>query len=174
MGWRHGARRGRELAMSTEEFDEQFQWRETYFVLFQSARRPSLRQVQKAIHEVDANFQVRQAAADDEGLFESLNVISPRDHAALEIDYFAGGDVLEQVKALRSDIRASSADRDKLDRLPSCNARFEVMHFEEIVEAVPGEEDDEVFDPSALLVMLEALVTLTDGVGFDPQSGTLL
>ena len=38
----------------------------------------------------------------------------------------------------------------------------------------PEDEADEMLDPSALLIVLDALVELTGGVGVDPQSGTLL
>jgi hypothetical protein len=31
-----------------------------------------------------------------------------------------------------------------------------------------------MLDPSALLLIMEALVKLTDGVGIDPQSGALM
>lgn len=155
--------------------DEQFEWRETYFVLFDQAKRPSLKQVEQAVLAAGSHFQLNGAAADDEGKFESLNVVSPHDHAALEIDYLDGSEVLEQVANLGKDVRASTGiDPQKLARLSGCNARFEIMHFEEMIEPVPGDEGDDVFDPSALLMVLEALVKLTDGVGVDPQSGTLV
>jgi hypothetical protein len=52
------------------------------------------------------------------------------------------------------------------------------LHFEHMTASeAPAESDDEfdeMLDPSALLIVLDALVELTGGVGVDPQSGTLL
>ena len=45
------------------------------------------------------------------------------------------------------------------------------MHFEQVID---GDEGDEMFDPSALLLVIEALTELTGGIGIDPQSGTLV
>ncbi|MEX2122048.1 MAG: hypothetical protein WD847_20880 [Pirellulales bacterium] len=161
--------------MSPTPQDDQFEWRETYFVLFEAARRPLLRQVQKAVRELGGHFQVKSAAADAAGHIETLNIVSPRDHSALEIEYASGDEVREQVSALKSEMRpGEGVDGGKLARLPKCDARFEIMHFEQMVEEMPGDDADEVFDPSALLVVLDALIELTDGVGVDPQSGTLM
>jgi hypothetical protein len=51
---------------------------------------------------------------------------------------------------------------------------LDVLHFEQITEA--GEEDDqeELLDPSAVLIVLGALAKLTDGIAIDPQSGILM
>jgi hypothetical protein len=93
----------------------------------------------------------------------------------LEIEYASGDEVREQVSTLKSEMRpGEGVDGAKLARLPKCDARFEIMHFEQMVEEMPGDDADEVFDPSALLVVLDALIELTDGVGVDPQSGTLM
>jgi hypothetical protein len=158
-----------------ETESDQFEWRETYFVLFQADQRPLLKDVERAVERLGGDFRLTEPMADDEGRIESLNVVSPEDHSALEIDYHCGTEVIEQVAQLTSEIRkGGDADRDKLKKLRGCDARFEVMHFEEM-DADAGEDDDDgVFDPSALLVVLDALVELTHGVGVDPQSGTLL
>lgn len=154
--------------------DDRFEWRETYFVLFPSCKRPLLSQVEAAIKQLGGQFQVTDPVADEQGLIEALNIVSPEDHSALEIDYLAGDEVLIQVAELTQELRDEAGLADKLSRLKSCDARFEVMHFEEMVDALPDDEEDEVFDPTALLMAMEMLVKLTDGVGVDPQSGTLL
>jgi hypothetical protein len=153
---------------------DQFEWRETYFVLFQADKRPLLKDVERAVKRLRGDFRLTEPTADDDGRIESLNVVSPEDHSALEIDYHWGTEVIEQAAQLTSEIRkGGDADRDKLKKLRGCDARFEVMHFEEMDPGLE-EDDDGVFDPSALLVVLDALVVLTDGVGVDPQSGSLL
>jgi hypothetical protein len=154
--------------------DDRFEWRETYFVLFQSRKRPLLSQVQAAIAQLGDQFQITDPVADEEGRIEALNIVSPEDHSALEIDYLAGDEVLLQVAELMQELRGETGLGDKLSRLKNCDARFEVMHFEEMAEDAFDEDEDEAFDPTALLMALETLAKLTDGVGVDPQSGTLL
>lgn len=154
--------------------DDRYEWRETYFVLFQSRKRPLLSDVEAAFKGLGSQFQLTEPAADAEGRIEALNIVSPEDHSALEIDYLSGDEVLLQVEELTKELRGESGYADKLAKLRRCDARFEVMHFEEMVDLAADDEEDEVFDPSALLMALETLVKLTDGVGVDPQAGTLL
>jgi hypothetical protein len=154
--------------------DDRFEWRETYFILFPSAKRPSLSDVEKAVRRLGSQFEFSGQEADDRGLIEALHIRSPEDHSALEIDFLSGDEVLVQAEDLLQQMRGESDERDKLARLKKCDARFEIMHFEEMGDGFDPEESDEIFDPSALLVVLDALVELTGGVGVDPQSGTLL
>lgn len=154
--------------------DERFEWRETYFILFPSAKRPTLAQVEKMVRKLGSHFEFSGEELDDDGMLETLHIRSPEDHSALEIDYLIGDEVRMQIEDLSKEMRGETAERGKLERLKKCDARFEVMHFEEVSEGEDRDEIDEVFDPSALLVVLEALVDLTGGVGVDPQSGTLL
>ncbi len=161
--------------MSTFEREE-FKWRETYFVLFDSTRRPTLNKVERALRELNDRFQLSNGRADEDGRFESITVMSPDDYAALDISYESGEEVLEQGAALAQELKSSAADsqeRAKVARLPKCDARFDLLHFEQTTDDEPGEED-EMLDPSALLIVLDALVELTGGVGVDPQSGTVL
>jgi hypothetical protein len=154
--------------------DDRFEWRETYFILFPSGKRPTLKQVEKTVRKLGPHLEIGDSEANESGLIESMHVRSPEDHSALEVDYLCGSEVLEQVTELTKQLRGESAEREKLAQLKTCDARFEIMHFEEMGEGFDPEEADEVFDPSALLAVLDALVELTDGVGVDPQSGTLL
>jgi hypothetical protein len=154
--------------------DDRFEWRETYFILFASAKRPSLSDVEKAVRRLGSQFEFSGQEADDCGLIETLHIRSPEDHSALEIDFLSGDEVLVQAEDLIQQMRGETDERDKLARLKKCDARFEIMHFEEMGDGFDPEESDEIFDPSALLVVLDALVELTGGVGVDPQSGTLL
>jgi hypothetical protein len=164
--------------MSTFEREE-YKWRETYFVLFDSCKRPTLKQVEHVLHELSDRFELSNARADEDGRFESITVISPDDYAALDISYESGEEVQEQGAAFHKELKGAACDADersKLARLPKCDARFDLLHFEQVTDDEPPEEDelDEMLDPSALLIVLDALVELTAGVGVDPQSGTLL
>jgi hypothetical protein len=161
--------------MSTFEREE-FKWRETYFVLFDSTKRPTLATIEAALRDLNDRFQISNARGDEDGRFESITILSPDDYAALDISYESGEEVQEQGAALAQEMKSSAADaeeRAKLARLPGCDARFDLLHFEQTTDDEPGEED-EMLDPSALLIVLDALVELTGGVGVDPQSGTVL
>ncbi|MEX0977379.1 MAG: hypothetical protein WDZ48_00910 [Pirellulales bacterium] len=162
--------------MSTFEREE-FKWRETYFVLFDSAKRPSLKKVERMLKSLSERFQLSNPLADEDGRFESITVMSPDDYAALDISYMSGEEVSEQVAALEEELKNTSMDaqeRDKLMRLKKLDARFDLLHFEQTTPEEPVDESDEMLDPSMLLIVLDAVVELTGGVGVDPQSGTLL
>jgi hypothetical protein len=160
--------------MSMHEND-QFQWRETYYVVFEEPRRPKLRDVEQKVASLRGHFQVGEGAADPAGLIESLSVLSPQDYAALEINYLDKDEVAGQVASLYDELKpADGADAPRLAKLKRYTAGFEVMHFELMSEAAADEDDPEdMLDPSALVIVLEALVKMTDGVGLDPQSGAL-
>ena len=162
---------------------EEFKWRETYFVLFDSSKRPTLKKVERVLHDLNERFELSSATADEDGRFEAITVMSRDDYAALEITFESGESVTEQAAGLSQELKGSAADaeeRAKLARLPKCDARFDLMHFEQstddepIADAGDMDELDEILDPGALLIVLDALVELTDGIGVDPQSGTLL
>jgi hypothetical protein len=170
--------------MSTFE-NQGYRWRETYFVLFDSANRPTVSQVEAALGVLNDRFELQNLQADDEGRFESVTLVSPDDFAALDICFLQGDEVDEQVAQLNKDMRKSGEDKSQLKKLAAANARLDVLHFQDVLGAMasgptsPGadgddEELEEMFDPSALLVVLDALVELTEGVAVDPQTGTLV
>ncbi len=155
--------------------DGQFRWRETYFVMFDVQKRPTLKVVQKSLSRLGCRLTLTNLNADEEGRFESLTVLAPDDFAALDVCYLSGAEVSEQAEELSEQIQApacSKGERARLERLRHCTGRFDVLHFEQITDV--EEEPEEMLDPSTLLVVLEALVEMTDGVAIDPQSGTLM
>lgn len=159
--------------MSMFESDN-FEWRETYFVLFDSGKRPTLKKIVETLRELGGQFQLNSSHGDDDGMFESLTLIAPDDFAALDVSYVEGEEVTEQGASLKNEMTVCDAsEAPKLKRLPHCDARFDIMHFEQLVEGA-GDEPDEMLDPSALLVVMEALMKLTGGIGVDPQSGSLM
>ena len=97
----------------------------------------------------------------------------------MDLCYVEGDEVLEQVGLLYDELKttaSSGGERQRLERLKQLDARFDVLHFEQLADtdAEEGEGLDEMLDPSALLIVLDALVELTDGVAVDPQAGTML
>lgn len=175
--------------MSTFD-NEDYKWRETYFVLFDSSKRPSLKRTQKMLRSLSDRYVLVNLEADEQGRFNSLTVLAPDNNAALDISFVSGEEVLVQTATMIEDMKLELADKgdkgdeedqendpdiEKYVRLAKCDARFEVMHFERVFDSgFSDEEPDDMLDPGALLLILDALVELCDGVGVDPQSGTLV
>jgi hypothetical protein len=157
--------------------NDMYRWRETYFVLFDAARRPSLKAVEKKIAALNNHYLLTNCRADKHGRLESLSVVSPDDFAALDVCYLSGKEVREAAVTLAKELRGDGAraeDPAKLKRLAQADGRFDVLHFELVSDADAAEDPDEMFDPSALLLVLETLVAMTGGIAVDPQSGTIL
>jgi hypothetical protein len=155
--------------------NDQYRWRETYFVLFEEKNRPTAEDTVACLKKLGSRYEVTDVRRDDYGRFESLTLLSPMDYAAMDITYLAGEDVTAHVEELQRELKTASltsAELAKLKRLPSCNARFDVYHFEQIVS--DGDDEDEFLDPGALLIVLERLAKLCHGVGIDPQSGAVM
>jgi hypothetical protein len=159
--------------------DEQLEWRDTYFILFQQADRPTLTQVEAAISESTRRLKLENLEADDDGLFESVLVQAPQDNAALEISYETGDAVIEQSAELAKQLKDELKVND-LKRMLKADARFDVMLFERVREESFADGDDEEewetgsLDPSSLLNVVEALAKLTGGLPIDPASGAIL
>jgi hypothetical protein len=162
--------------------DRQYRWRETYFVLFDSRKRPTLKTVQRTLSGLNEHYVLRNLSADEEGRFDSLTLLSPDDFAALDICYTGGEEVLDHAASLAKEMAPAAremSETDALRRILQCDGRFDVLHFEQVPdyegeEGNQGDEADEMLDPSALLLVLGALAKITDGVAVDPQAGTFL
>jgi hypothetical protein len=162
--------------------DSQYRWRETYFVLFASRKRPTLKAVARALSALNEHFVLKNPSTDERGRFDSLTLLSPDDFAALDICYTGGEEVLEHAASLAKEMQPAACEMrktDALQRLLQCDGRFDVLHFERVPEQADEEEprddeSDEMLDPSALLLVLGALAKITGGVVVDPQAGTFL
>ena len=159
--------------MSTFENND-YKWRETYFVLFDSSRRPTLDQVKRSLADLNSRFVLSEGEADANGKFDSITLRSPQDYAAMDISYQHGDEVAEQVGELERDLKGNldASDRPKFEKLIRSNAKFDVLHFEQVDN--DSDDEGEMLDPSALLSVMDTLIDLTHGVGVDPQSGSLL
>ncbi len=181
MPWPAPRRVPKGLSMSMFE-DSQYRWRETYFVLFDSSSRPTLKAVQQTLSELNEHYMLRNLSADDEGRFDSLTLLSPDDFAALDVCYTEGEEVLDHAASLAQEMEPAAremSETDELRRIVDCDGRFDVLHFEQVPEYEADEEkqddeSDEMLDPSALLLVLGALAGITGGVAIDPQAGTFL
>jgi hypothetical protein len=159
--------------------DDQLEWRDTYFVLFQQANRPTLTQVEAAITETSRRLKLENLEADEDGMFESVLVHAPQDNAAVEISYEMGDAVIEQSAELAKQLKDEIGPK-QLQQMLKSNARLDVMLFERVRnEDFGGDEEDEEWeggsvDPSSLLNVVEALAKLTHGLPIDPASGAIL
>ena len=159
--------------------DDQLEWRDTYFILFQQADRPTLTQVEAAITEASRRLKLENLEADDDGLFESMLVQAPQDNAALEISYETGDAVIQQSADLAKQLK-DELQVNELKRMLKSDARLDVMFFERVRgDSFGGDEDDEeweagALDPSSLLNVVGALAKLTGGLPIDPASGAVL
>ena len=152
-----------------------YQWRETYFVLFDEGSRPGPDALKHALESVREKYEVSEVR-EEEGEVASMTLISPYDFSAMDISYVSGEDVTSQVDELLEQINQADLtdeERQKLDRIPQFNARFDIYHFEKVM-LDGGAEEDEFLDPGALLIVLEQLASLCHGVGVDPQSGSIM
>ncbi len=162
--------------MSTFE-DDRYQWRETYFVLFPSTRRPSTKAMQAALKTLSDGFEVEAVRGDESGGFESATLHAPDAFAAIDIAYVSGEEVTEQIEELSGDVNRvvlNEQQKEKLKHLGECDARFDVLHFEQVDRGFEDDAEDEMLDPSALLIVLAQLADLTEGIAIDPQSGTFM
>jgi hypothetical protein len=161
--------------MSTFDRDD-YHWRETYFVFCDAATRPTLKQMEKLIRKIKDRIELTAQQSDDVGRFESITVLAPSDYAAIDILFVEGEEVAEQREALYEEMlpTADKHERAQLKKLRQCTGRFDLLHFEQLAVDRGEDEDAELLDPSALLLVVDAIVELTDGIGVDPQSGSLL
>lgn len=156
--------------------DGHYQWRETYFVLFDHQHRPKAADVKRLFAELGPRVEIQELSANSAGLLESMTVLSHADAAGMDITYDEGDEVKDQIAELRQDWKSKRPDtkeKPHLARALHANARFEIYHFEEVSD-MPDEEDDGPLDPGTLLLVLGKLARLCHGEALDPQTGELL
>ena len=81
--------------------DGRYQWRETYFVLFDHTHRPKAADVKRLLVELGPRMEIHELTATDAGLLESMTVLSHADAAGMDITYVEGDEVKEQIIQLR-------------------------------------------------------------------------
>lgn len=112
-------------------------WLETYFIAFPARRRPTLAQVERALAEADPHLKLENLSADDDGLFQSLLVESPGDHAAVEVSYETGDAVVEQNMQWAKQLQKQLTPK-QLEQLVGADARLDVAHYERVPLNKPG------------------------------------
>lgn len=164
--------------MSLFENDE-YQWRETYFVLFDVSKRPSAAEFESFVGGMNKGYEVRDVRATEEGGFDSLTLISKDDYAAMDLNCATSEEVREQILELVDKLKEMAApdEMEAIERVPEMTARLEVYHFEQMVfvgSSGEGDEPDDFMDPGSLLVVLERIAEMLDGIVVDPQSNSIM
>lgn len=187
---------------SSKRPGDELLWLETYFILFPGKRRPTLTQVEHALTAANPRLQLHNLAANDDGLFESVLIESPEDHAAVEVSFETGDAIAEQNMQWAKELKDRLSPK-QLQAIVAADARLDIAHFERVPQGGAGSQpkpvtreaafsesedswdDDlgdevdieaamEIFDPTCLLTVVEALRGLTKGLTFDPASGELV
>jgi len=154
-----------------------YQWRETYFVYFRRADRPKLPVVLRCLKDSKQRLRLENERADEEDRFESITIIAADSNSAMDIACVEGEEVADACETLIGEMSGELGGMDepeKLAKLNGCDMRMEVMHFEEMVDFPDLDEDEmeDMLEPTALLGVLGALAAASNGVAIDPQSGT--
>jgi hypothetical protein len=163
-----------------DKSEDQLEWRDTYFILFDQSHRPTLTQVEGAITRASRRLKLENLEADEDGMFESVLVQAPQDNAALEISYETGDAVIAQSSDLAKQLKGE-LDKKQLAKMLRSDARLDVMLFERVRSDAWGNDDQNeddwdagALDPSSLLNVVDALAKLTGGLPIDPASGAIL
>jgi hypothetical protein len=155
-----------------------YQWRETFFVLFDEAQRPTTAALQAELESLGSHLQIADLRGTDDGQFESVTVLSPDDFSAMDITCVVGDEVVEQVPELLKELQPNldtAEEKKQFQRLAKCSARLDVFHFaQQSASAEPSEDDEEFMDPGGLLIVLEHLAELCGGIVIDPQSASVM
>ena len=116
--------------------DDRYDWRETYFVYFESSHRPKLPEVRRALKSDAPLFAVLDSKAEPDGSLAAITIASYEDHAALEIVYREGKEVLSEVQQLVCTLQneATAEELLKLHKIIQYTTRFDIHHFEQTAD----------------------------------------
>ena|GEM_PF-1951371 len=116
--------------------DDRYDWRETYFVYFESAFRPKLTDVRRAL-KLNAPFiEILNTETEPTGGIIQMTIASYEDHAALEIVYQEGNSIQNEAQHLADSLKQDASDSElvQINKISLCNTRFEIHHFEQTAE----------------------------------------
>ena len=116
--------------------DNRYDWRETYFIYFESSHRPKLPEIRRALHIYAPFFCILDSKAEPDGNLVAMTIASYEDHAALEIIYREGNDISAEVRHLVHTLKqeATSKELAQLQKIIQCRARLDIHHFEQTAE----------------------------------------
>jgi hypothetical protein len=157
--------------------DSNYRWRDTFLVLFDDEQRPTIELALSAIQKI-GKFEMQNLSESESRHIESMTITSNVDLVGLEIFYVAGAEVVEETEALVLELTEDAlllGNEDSLTQLSTANARFDILHFEQITEnANEPSDDNELMDPGSLLAVTAALASLVNGVAVDPSAASFV
>ncbi len=156
-----------------------YEWRETYIVLFHQDHVPQANRLRQLLEEDGGRVEVSNLHVDDNGVFESLTVVSPGDFAAMDIICTVGEEVAEQFPALVEELAPNcetDEERAQLTQISKCSARIDIFHFEQTKQGMLVSDDAEMefMDPGGLLMVLERIADACQGIVVDPQTSSIM
>lgn len=159
--------------------NSEYQWRETYFVYFDASSRPSAEKLRDMLQELNRGYEISNVRAGDAGEFESLTLMSKDDYAAMDLTCVATEDMLEQTQELVDKLKENAMpdENELVMRVADSDCRLEVYHFEQLVFVGSSESEDEpddFMDPGSLLVVLNQIAEMCNGIVVDTQSNSFL
>ena len=116
--------------------DNRYDWRETYFVYFESSHRPKLPEVRRALRIHAPFLSILNYKAEPDGSLVSMTIASYEDHAALEIVYREGNEVAAEARQLADSLKADASETEcsKLQKIVQYKMRLDVHHFEQTAD----------------------------------------
>ena len=106
--------------------DGRYQWRETYFVLFESKHRPLAADVKRVLGELGPRIEIHEMAASDHGKLESMTVLSHADAAGIIFSKLAHASLDVTIAAAKNGhLQARMRSRKRTAR--PCRARCPVQ-----------------------------------------------
>ena len=154
--------------------DEQYEYQETLFIFLDRENRPDADTIHNSVQDLGPRFEIADFR-NSSGRLDSMMIRSPQDFSAMDIVFVDGGEVQTQIQEVLDDFRSvtlASDDKEKLDRIKTCDSRIDVFHFAKKQSGGSGE--DELLDPGGLFLVMGRLAELCDGIALDPQSQQLL
>ena len=148
--------------------NDQYEYCDTFFVYLKNENRPALAAVLTALKDLGNRCVVLDAKETD-GKFESATIKFASDCSAMDIVYVHGEEVTAQLQEVQETMRLMTITddtRDDLKRMRACDSRYDIFHFEEN----NANNEDEFLDPGGLLMVIERISSVCDGIGYDPQS----
>lgn len=117
--------------------DNRYCWRETYLIMLDHEKRPKTDRLVIKLRKLRNQLNIEDADSNENGLFNSLTVCSPHDHAAMDIVYQEGDTVRAEFHALADELEKheiSASQKQKIQQARKYSAKLELMHFELLEE----------------------------------------
>ena len=116
--------------------DNRYDWRETYFVYFESSYRPKLTEVRRALRIHAPFLNILDYKTESEGSIVSMTIASYEDHAALEIVHREGNEVIAEAQRLAFSLKKDASEEEnlKLQKIVQYKMRVDVHHFEQTAD----------------------------------------